>query len=103
MYFVSLKNYFVRVDPDSFVLVLKNNFFKAYKKADKEKSDLLRILNYRRKTVKQKIKMKKNKNFVDIFFHNLKFNTTCKAAWQLNYKEFQIDKEIISCLSRTEE
>lgn len=46
MYFVSLKNYFVRVDPDSFVLVLKNNFFKAYKKADKEKSDLLRILNY---------------------------------------------------------
>lgn len=47
--------------------------------------------------------MKKNKNFVDIFFHNLKFDTTCKAAWQLNYKEFQIDKEIISCLSRTEE
>ena len=46
MYFVSLKNYFVRVDPDSFVLVLKKNFFKAYKKADKEKSDLLRILNY---------------------------------------------------------
>lgn len=46
MYFVSLKNYFVRVDLDSFVLVLKNNFFKAYKKVDKEKSDLLRILNY---------------------------------------------------------
>ena len=37
MYFVSLKNYFVRADLDHFVLVL-NNFFKAYKKADKEKS-----------------------------------------------------------------
>lgn len=91
MYFVSLKNYFVRADLDHFVLVL-NNFFKAYKKADKEKSDLLRILNYSFAI-----------QFSSIFSHNLKFDTTCKAAWQLNYKEFQTDKEIIRCLSRTEE